>query len=134
MSLLDVLRDEMALPGSKSACEQGECGSCSVMLDDELVCSCLVMAVDAEGSNIRTVEGMASGDFLHPVQEAMHQAGAVQCGFCTPGFVVAAVDLFEKNPKPSKDEIKEALAGNLCRCTGYGAILRAFEELSGGGK
>ncbi|MEX2132981.1 MAG: 2Fe-2S iron-sulfur cluster-binding protein, partial [Acidimicrobiia bacterium] len=93
-SLLDILRDEMALPGSKSACEQGECGSCSVMLDDELVCSCLVMAVDAEGSDIRTVEGMSSGDFLHPVQEAMHQAGAVQCGFCTPGFVVAAVDLF----------------------------------------
>ena len=133
-SLLDVLRDEMELPGSKSGCEQGECGSCSVMLDDVLVCSCLVMAVDAEGSDIRTVEGMSSGGFLHPVQEAMHQAGAVQCGFCTPGFVVAAVDLFEKNPKPSTDEIKEALAGNLCRCTGYGAILRAFEELSRGGK
>lgn len=133
-SLLDVLRDEMELPGSKSGCEQGECGSCSVMLDDVLVCSCLVMAVDAEGADIRTVEGMSSGGFLHPVQEAMHQAGAVQCGFCTPGFVVAAVDLFEKNPKPSTDEIKEALAGNLCRCTGYGAILRAFEELSRGGK
>lgn len=133
-SLLDVLRDEMALLGSKSACEQGECGSCSVLLDDELVCSCLVMAVDAEGSDIRTVEGMSPGDFLHPVQEAMHRAGAVQCGFCTPGFVVAAVDLFEKNPKPSTDEIKEALAGNLCRCTGYGAILRAFEGLAGGQK
>lgn len=134
VSLLDLLRDEMGLPGSKSACEQGECGSCSVMLDEELVCSCLVMAVDAEGSDIRTVEGMSTGDFLHPVQEAMHQAGAVQCGFCTPGFVVAAVDLFEKNPHPSTDEIKEALAGNLCRCTGYGAILRAFEELAGGPK
>lgn len=133
-SLLDLLRDEMGLPGSKSACEQGECGSCSVMLDDVLVCSCLVMAIDAEGSDIRTVEGMSSGDFLHPVQEAMHQAGAVQCGFCTPGFVVAAVDLFEKNPKPSTEEIKEALAGNLCRCTGYGAILRAFEDLAGGAK
>lgn len=133
-SLLDVLRDELGLPGSKSACEQGECGSCSVMLDDVLVCSCLVMAVDAEGSDIRTVEGMSSGDFLHPVQEAMHQAGAVQCGFCTPGFVVAAVDLFEKNPKPSTEEIKEALAGNLCRCTGYGAIIRAFEDLAGGAK
>jgi aerobic carbon-monoxide dehydrogenase small subunit len=131
-SLLDLLRDEMALPGSKSACEQGECGSCSVIIDDQLVCSCLVMAVDAEGSDIRTVEGMSSGEFLHPVQEAMHQAGAVQCGFCTPGFVVAAVDLFEKNPTPNRDEIREALAGNLCRCTGYGAILRAFEDLAGG--
>lgn len=133
-SLLDVLRDELALPGSKSACEQGECGSCSVMLDDELVCSCLIMAVDAEGSSIRTVEGMSSGKFLHPVQEAMHRAGAVQCGFCTPGFVVAAVDLFEKNATPTRDEIKEALAGNLCRCTGYGAIIRAFEDLAGGRK
>lgn len=129
-NLLEVLRDDLGLGGSKNACEQGECGSCSIVLDGELVCSCLVMAVDAEGSDIRTVEGVASGDFLHPVQEAMHRAGAVQCGFCTPGFVMAAVDLFEHNPHPSKDEIKEALAGNICRCTGYGAIVRAFEELA----
>ncbi len=129
-SLLDVLRDQLQLPGSKNACEQGECGSCSIMLDDVLVCSCLVMASDVEGSSIITVEGV-SGDQLHPVQEAMHRAGAVQCGFCTPGFVVAAVDLFEKNPAPNRDEIKEALAGNICRCTGYGAIVRAFESLAG---
>jgi aerobic carbon-monoxide dehydrogenase small subunit len=129
-SLLDVLRDQLGLPGSKSACEQGECGSCSVILDGELVCSCLVMASDAEGSSITTVEGVST-DRLHPVQEAMNEAGAVQCGFCTPGFVVAAVDLFDKTPDPGRDEIKEALAGNICRCTGYGAIIRAFEKLAG---
>jgi carbon-monoxide dehydrogenase small subunit len=129
-SLLDILRDDLGMGGSKNACEQGECGSCSVILDGELVCSCLVMAVDAEGSDIRTVEGISSAGFLHPVQEAMHRSGAVQCGFCTPGFVMAAVDLFEHNPRPSKDEIREALAGNICRCTGYGAIVRAFEELA----
>ncbi len=132
-SLLDVLRDQLGLPGSKSACEQGECGSCSVMLDDVLVCSCLVMASDVEGSAVVTVEGIASDD-LHPVQEAMHQAGAVQCGFCTPGFVVAAADLFDANPSPTRDEIKEALAGNICRCTGYGAIVRAFEALAEGNR
>jgi len=129
-SLLEVLRDDLGMGGSKNACEQGECGSCSIVLDGGLVCSCLVMAVDAEGSDVRTVEGVSSGDFLHPIQEAMHRAGAVQCGFCTPGFVMAAVDLFEHNPHPTKDEIKEALAGNICRCTGYGAIIRAFEDLA----
>jgi carbon-monoxide dehydrogenase small subunit len=131
-SLLDVLRDDLGLPGSKNACEQGECGSCSVLLDGELVCACLVMAVDAQGSTVTTVEGIAAGESLHPVQEALHFAGAVQCGFCTPGFVVAAVDLFEHSPNPSRDEIKEALAGNICRCTGYGAILRALEGLATG--
>ncbi len=131
LSLLDVLRDQLELPGSKNACEQGECGSCSVMLDDELVCSCLVMAGDIEGSRVTTVEGMANGRVLNAVQQAMHEAGAVQCGFCTPGIVVAATDLFEANPKPTTDEIKEALAGNICRCTGYGAIIRAFEDLAG---
>lgn len=130
-SLLDVLRDEIGLPGSKNACDQGECGSCSVILDGELVCSCLVMAVDAEGSEVTTVEGVASEEGLHAVQEAMKEAGAVQCGFCTPGFVVAAVDLFEENPHPTTTEIKEAFAGNICRCTGYGAIIRAFERLAG---
>lgn len=129
-SLLDVLRDNLALAGSKSACEQGECGSCSVVLDGEVVCSCLVMAVDAHGSEITTVEGIGQGDALTPVQQAMHGAGAVQCGFCTPGIVVAASDLFDRNPSPTTQEIKEALAGNICRCTGYGAIIRAFEELA----
>lgn len=131
VSLLDVLRDELAAPGSKNACEQGECGSCSVLLDGELVCSCLVMASDVDGSEVRTVEGYSTDDRLHPVQEAMNRAGAVQCGFCTPGFVVAAADLFDHNPHPSSVQIKEALAGNICRCTGYGAILRAFEGLAG---
>jgi carbon-monoxide dehydrogenase small subunit len=125
-SLLDLLRDDLALPGSKNACEQGECGSCSVMLDGELVCSCLVLAADAHGSTVVTVEGISTNGSLHPVQEAMHRAGAVQCGFCTPGIVVAAVDLFARNPHPSETEIKEALAGNICRCTGYGAIVRAL--------
>jgi carbon-monoxide dehydrogenase small subunit len=125
-SLLDLLRDDLALPGSKNACEQGECGSCSVMLDGELVCSCLVLAADAHGSTVVTVEGISMDGSLHPVQEAMHRAGAVQCGFCTPGIVVAAADLFARNPHPSETEIKEALAGNICRCTGYGAIVRAL--------
>ena len=129
-SLLDLLRDELGLPGSKSACEQGECGSCSVILDDELVCSCLVMAADASNSSVTTVEGVSPDDRLHPVQEAMLRAGAVQCGFCTPGIVVAAVDLFAHNAHPSTTEIKEALAGNICRCTGYGAIVRALETVA----
>lgn len=131
LSLLDLLHDELGLPGSKSACEQGECGSCSVILDGELVCSCLVMAGDVEGSNVTTVEGFARGDILNEVQQAMHETGAVQCGFCTPGIVVAASELFERNPAPDTMEIKEALAGNICRCTGYGAILRALEGLAG---
>jgi carbon-monoxide dehydrogenase small subunit len=131
-SLLDLLRDDLGLPGSKDACEQGECGSCSVMLDGELVCSCLVMAADVAGSSVTTVEGIGSDGDLHPVQDAMHRAGAVQCGFCTPGIVVAAVDLFTRNPHPTTTEIKEALAGNICRCTGYGAILRALGEVATG--
>lgn len=131
-SLLGVLRDQLGLPGSKSACEQGECGSCSVVLDGEVVCSCLVLAADVDGSEVTTVEGMASGEVLNSVQEAMHEAGAVQCGFCTPGIVVAATDLFTRKAKPDTAEIKEALAGNICRCTGYGAIIRALESLSKG--
>ena len=131
VSLLDVLRDQLELPGSKSACEQGECGSCSVLLDAALVCACLVMAVDAEGSTVKTVEGVASGETLHAVQAAMHEAGAVQCGFCTPGIVVAAADLFDRDPTPTTDQIKEAVAGNICRCTGYGAIVRALESVAG---
>jgi len=131
-SLLDVLRDDLGLLGSKSACQQGECGSCSVILDGELVCSCLVMAADMEGSTVTSIEGVGAEGALHPVQEALHSAGAIQCGFCTPGFVVASVDLFERDPHPSPTEIREALAGNICRCTGYGAILRALEGLASG--
>ena len=124
-SLLTMLRDRLELPGSKNACEQGECGSCSVLLDGELVCACLVLAAQADGHEVVTVEGLATGDDLHPVQEAFADAGAVQCGFCTPGFVVAAADLLRRVPDPSDDEIREALSGNLCRCTGYQKILDA---------
>jgi aerobic carbon-monoxide dehydrogenase small subunit len=125
-SLLYVLRERMGLPGSKNACEQGECGSCSVYLDGALVCSCLVLAGQAEGAEIVTVEGLARGEEeLDPIQEAFLAAGAVQCGFCTPGLVVATHDLLARNPAPSEPEIREALAGNLCRCTGYEKILDA---------
>ena len=124
-SLLYVLRDRMDLPGSKNACEQGECGSCSVYLDGTLVCSCLVMAGQADGSRIVTVEGIADGNELHPIQTAFVEAGAVQCGFCTPGLIVATHDLLGRNPRPDDGDIREALAGNLCRCTGYEKILEA---------
>jgi aerobic carbon-monoxide dehydrogenase small subunit len=124
-SLLTTLRDRLALPGSKNACEQGECGSCSVLLDGELVCACLVLAAQAEGHDVVTVEGLTGDGELHAVQEAFADAGAVQCGFCTPGFVVAAADLLRRNPDPNHDEIREALSGNLCRCTGYAKILDA---------
>ena len=128
-SLLVLLRDKLNLPGSKNACEQGECGSCTVILDGRAICSCLVMAADAQGAEIATVEGVADGDNLHAVQSAMIEGGAVQCGFCTPGIIVAAVHLLESNPVPTTDEIKEALSGNICRCTGYSAILRSLETL-----
>ena len=124
-SLLNALRDGFGLPGSKNACEQGECGSCSVYLDGVLVCSCLVAAGQAEGRSVVTVEGLAEEDELHPVQAAFLEAGAVQCGFCTPGLIVATHDLLARNPAPSDAEIREALAGNLCRCTGYEKILDA---------
>jgi aerobic carbon-monoxide dehydrogenase small subunit len=124
-SLLYVLRERLGLPGSKNACEQGECGSCSVLLDGELVCACLVLAMQAEGRSVVTVEGLAGAEGLHPVQEAFVEAGAVQCGFCTPGLVVAVHDLLRRNPSPSELEVREALAGNLCRCTGYAKILDA---------
>jgi carbon-monoxide dehydrogenase small subunit len=124
-SLLYLLRERLGLPGSKNACEQGECGSCTVYLDGEPVCSCLVAAGQAIGRDVVTVEGLASGTALHPVQEAFVEAGAVQCGFCTPGLVVAAHDLLARVPSPSDLEIREALAGNLCRCTGYEKILDA---------
>jgi aerobic carbon-monoxide dehydrogenase small subunit len=124
-SLLTTLRDRLDLPGSKNACEQGECGSCSVLLDGELVCACLVLAAQADGHNVVTVEGLGADGQLHAVQAAFADAGAVQCGFCTPGFVVAAADLLHRVPDPSDDEIREALSGNLCRCTGYQKILDA---------
>ena len=130
-SLLMTLRDRLELPGSKNACEQGECGSCSVLLDGELVCSCLVLAAQADGHDVVTVEGMGGDEALHPVQEAFADAGAVQCGFCTPGFVVAAADLLRRVPDPSDDEIREALSGNLCRCTGYQKILDAVHAAAG---
>ena len=124
-SLLYVLRERMGLPGSKNACEQGECGSCTVYLDGVPVCACLVAAGQAAGRSIVTVEGLASGTQLHPLQEAFITAGAVQCGFCTPGLLVAAHDLLARLPNPTDLEIREALAGNLCRCTGYEAIMAA---------
>jgi len=129
-SLLYVLRERLGLPGTKNACEQGECGSCTVYLDDVVVCACLVAAGQAEGRTVRTVEGLAtgstaSGGGLDPVQEAFLEAGAVQCGFCTPGLIVAVRDLIDRNSAPSDADIREALAGNLCRCTGYEHILDA---------
>ena len=127
-SLLYALRERMGLPGSKNACEQGECGSCTVYLDDVPVCACLVAAGQAQGRSVTTVEGLADGGELHPVQQAFVDCGAVQCGFCTPGLVVSTHDLLERNPSPSDPEIREALAGNLCRCTGYEKILDAVRS------
>jgi aerobic carbon-monoxide dehydrogenase small subunit len=130
-SLLNFLRDELHLPGSKNACDQGECGSCSVWLDGQLVCSCLVLAPQAHEREVRTVEGLADGDRLHPVQEAFVEAGAVQCGFCTPGLVVAVTDLLDHDPSPDEVTVREALSGNLCRCTGYQKILDAVALAAG---
>ncbi|MGH3315859.1 MAG: (2Fe-2S)-binding protein [Nocardioidaceae bacterium] len=124
-SLLYVLRERIGLPGTKNACEQGECGSCTVYLDGVTVCACLVAAGQAQGRDIVSVEGLADGDTLHAVQQAYVDAGAVQCGFCTPGLLVATHDLLARQPRPSDPEIREALAGNLCRCTGYEKILDA---------
>ena len=124
-SLLFTLRERMGLPGTKNACEQGECGSCTVLLDGQPVCACLVSAPQAQGRDVVTVEGIAGDDGLHPVQEAFVQAGAVQCGFCTPGLIVTVADLVRRQPDASDAQIREALAGNLCRCTGYEKILEA---------
>ena len=133
-SLLHVLRERLGLPGAKNACEQGECGSCSVYLDGTLVCSCLVLAGQAEGREIVTVEGLAPEGELSKVQEAFLAAGAVQCGFCTPGLIAATDDLLKRNPNPDDAEIREALAGNLCRCTGYEKILDAVRLAATAGK
>ena len=133
-SLLTFLREELELPGSKNACEQGECGSCSVMLDGALVCSCLVLAAACAGKQVETVEALSDGGVLHPLQQAFLQAGAVQCGFCTPGLIVAANALLHGNPEPSDAEIREALSGNICRCTGYGKILEAVRAVAKGAR
>jgi aerobic carbon-monoxide dehydrogenase small subunit len=124
-SLLFLLRERLSLPGSKNACEQGECGSCTVYLDGVAVCACLVAAGQAEGREIRTVEGLAAAGVLDPVQQAFCDAGAIQCGFCTPGLIVATHDLLRRVPRPGDAQIREALAGNLCRCTGYEMIMDA---------
>ncbi len=124
-SLLYVLRERMGLPGSKNACEQGECGSCSVMLDGEVVCACCVLAVDAADSEVTTVEGLNASGLVDDIQSCFVEAGAVQCGFCTPGLVVAVHDLLGRRPDAGSLEVREALSGNLCRCTGYGRILEA---------
>jgi aerobic carbon-monoxide dehydrogenase small subunit len=130
-SLLWVLRERLGLRGAKDACLQGECGACSVVLDGELVCACLVMAADVEGASVTTVEGLGSEDEPHRVQQAFAEHGAVQCGYCTPGLVVAAAHLLETREDPTVDDLREALSGNLCRCTGYGAIMRAVTALTG---
>ena len=126
-SLLYALRERLGLPGSKNACEQGECGSCSVYLDGTLVCACLVLAAQADGRDVVTVEGLAPGDDLHEIQRAFVETGAVQCGFCTPGLVVASHDLLRRDPRPAEADIREALAGNVCRCTGYAKIVDAVQ-------
>jgi carbon-monoxide dehydrogenase small subunit len=130
-SLLFALRERLGLPGSKNACEQGECGSCSVLMDGVLVCACLVLAAQADGHELVTVEGLAEDGRLHRVQEAFTETGAVQCGFCTPGLIVATADLLARNGDPSDDEIREALSGNLCRCTGYAKIFEAVRVAAG---
>jgi carbon-monoxide dehydrogenase small subunit len=127
-TLLDVLRDELQLTGSKEGCGSGDCGACSVMLDDRLVCSCLVLAPEAQGRSVETIEGMANGEQLHPLQVKFLEHAALQCGICTPGFLIAAKALLERNPDPSETEVRYWLAGNLCRCTGYDKIVRAVMD------
>ena len=135
-TLLDVLRDELHLTGSKEGCGSGDCGACSVTLDGRLVCSCLVLATEVEGSSVETIEGMAHGEELHPLQSKFIEHAALQCGVCTPGILVAAKSLLERNPDPTETEVRFWLAGNLCRCTGYDKIVRAVldaaEEMRGG--
>jgi carbon-monoxide dehydrogenase small subunit len=130
-TLLDVLRDRLGLMGVKEGCGTGDCGACSIILDDRLVCSCLVLGAEAEGRRIETVEGMAQGDQLHPLQQKFLEHAALQCGICTPGFLIAAKDLLAKNPDPTEEEIRFGLAGNLCRCTGYDKIVRAVQDAAG---
>ena len=127
-TLLEVLREDLRLTGTKHGCEAGECGACMVLIDDVPKLSCLVLPAQAEGTQVTTIEGVADGATLHPVQQAFLDRGAVQCGYCTPGMVLTAKALLDANPAPSRPEIKEALAGNLCRCTGYASIVEAVEE------
>src|SRR3974377_437568 len=128
LTLLDVLRDELNLTGSKEGCASGDCGACSVTVDGRLVCSCLMLGVEAEGKSIETIEGMSSGEKLHPLQRKFLEHAALQCGICTPGFLVAAKSLLDKNPKPTEQDVRLWLAGNLCRCTGYDKIVRAVMD------
>src|ERR1051325_4342086 len=128
MTLLDALRDELGLTGAKEGCGSGDCGACSVMLDGRLVCSCLVLAAEAEGRRVDTIEGMAHGSELHPLQQKFLEHAALQCGFCTPGILVASKALLERNPDPTETEVRYWLAGNLCRCTGYDKIVRAVMD------
>jgi aerobic carbon-monoxide dehydrogenase small subunit len=127
-TLLDVLRDRLGLTGAKEGCGTGDCGACSVIVDNRLVCSCLVLGAEADGSTIETIEGMADGEKLHPLQSKFLEHAALQCGICTPGFLIAAKDLLARNPDPSEEEIRFGLAGNLCRCTGYDKIVRAVQD------
>ena len=127
-TLLDVLRDRLGLTGAKEGCGTGDCGACSVIVDGRLVCSCLVLGAEAEGSRIETIEGMATADKLHPLQEKFLEHAALQCGVCTPGFLMAAKYLLANNPQPTEEEIRFGLAGNLCRCTGYDKIVRAVQD------
>ncbi|MDP6876043.1 MAG: (2Fe-2S)-binding protein [Alphaproteobacteria bacterium] len=127
-TLLDVLRDQVGLTGTKEGCSSGDCGACSVMLDGRLVCSCLVLGVEAQGKTVETIEGMADGDELHPLQQKFLEEAALQCGFCTPGVLVAAKALLDTNDNPTETEVRYWLAGNLCRCTGYDKIIRAVMD------
>jgi len=129
-TLLDVLRDELGLTGSKEGCASGDCGACSVTVDGRLVCSCLVLGVEAEGHSVETIEGMADGENLHPLQQKFLEEAALQCGICTPGFLIAAKSLLEKNNNPTETEVRYWLAGNLCRCTGYDKIIRSVLDVA----
>ena len=133
-TLLDVLRDDLGLTGSKEGCASGDCGACSVMVDGRLVCACLVLGVEAEGATVETIEGMADGETLHPLQQKFLENAALQCGICTPGILIAAKSLLEKNPDPTETEVRYWLAGNLCRCTGYDKIIRSVLDVAADAK